>query len=101
MSVVTAVPFDQMSLPQLREEAAFWNRAVVNAISAGALFDLTKRKRDEIAAWLKRREREAGLIAFFACDDCGVSIELLAPVHLPAHGLACLDCGGAMAPSEA
>jgi hypothetical protein len=56
---ITAPPYPTMSLPELQEELAAWDRMLVRSIQwERVCFDLIRDCRDKCAAEIGRRERQ-------------------------------------------
>ncbi len=102
MTIVTATPYPNMTLPELRAEHAQW---VAATRPGGPMANLEPAHccRDIVATWIARREREemaaAGTAKDFSCQDCGTAVEMLAPVRRDAPDLRC-TCGGALVADE-
>jgi hypothetical protein len=98
MSIVSAPPFDQMTLSELYAEHSRW----VAATRPGAPMCGMERAhglRDQAATWISRREREAGFERCFSCAACHAAIEFLGPVRRDAPDLRC-TCGGELVADE-
>jgi len=55
---ITAKPFDQMTLPELRHELTYWDEIISNAIGWGSAYQVAIDFRTGCAAMITRREQE-------------------------------------------
>jgi len=58
---ITAKPFDQMTLPELRHELRYWDQIIGKRVGWGSALHVAIEFRKECAAMIARREKEDDL----------------------------------------